>query len=306
MDTEQIESIVNIVLNNLDNSFKATEEKGKGNLFKVWDHVSQPAQQKAENIAEEADYILPELVAKTGVNTPRNLELLSEAIKKTPSRIGVGRAGVRPKTETWLKFRLDHAAAVDAVYGEVDEQFLRELQLFTVDTQVQSKEEYLLRPDLGRRLSEEAKRVVKDRCIRGAQVQVLVSNGLSSQAVEANLEDVYLSFQQSLKQLGIQQGTPFFIKNGRVAVMDEVGELLQPEVVALLIGERPGLVSAESLSVYLCYKPRKETIEADRMVISNIHLGGIPPAEAGAYLGTLVQKILKYQASGVSLVKKEQ
>ena len=87
--------------------------------------------------------------------------------------------------------------------------------------------------------------------------------------------------------------------------MDEVGELLKPKVVVLLIGERPGLVSAESLSAYLCYEPRKVTIEADRMVISNIHKGGIPPAEAGAYLGTVIQKVIKYEASGVSLVKKE-
>jgi ethanolamine ammonia-lyase small subunit len=77
-------------------------------------------------------------------------------------------------------------------------------------------------------------------------------------------------------------------------------------VVVLLIGERPGLISAESLSAYLCYEPRKGMIEAERMVVSNIHKGGIPPVEAGAYLGTLVQKILKYEASGVSLVQKEQ
>ena len=91
-----------------------------------------------------------------------------------------------------------------------------------------------------------------------------------------------------------------------VAVMDDVGELLKPKVVVLLIGERPGLVSAESLSAYLCYEPRKGTIEADRMVISNIHKGGIPPVEAGAFLGTVIQKILKYEASGVSLVNKEE
>ena len=100
-------------------------------------------------------------------------------------------------------------------------------------------------------------------------------------------------------------GTTFYVDKGRVAVMDDIGELLQPDVVVMLIGERPGLVSAESLSAYMCYKPRQGTIEADRMVISNIHKGGIPPVEAGAFLGTIIQKILKYEASGVSLVQKE-
>ena len=100
-------------------------------------------------------------------------------------------------------------------------------------------------------------------------------------------------------------GTPFYIEQGRVGLMDDIGELLQPDVIVYLIGERPGLVSAESMSAYICYKPRKETIESDRTVISNIHKGGIPPVEAGAFIGNVVQKILKYEASGVNLVQKE-
>ena len=114
-----------------------------------------------------------------------------------------------------------------------------------------------------------------------------------------------LSLEQSLNNLNIEMGTTIYVDKGRVALMDEIGEILQPDVVIILIGERPGLVSAESLSAYICYKPRIGTIEAERMVVSNIHKGGIPPVEAGAYLGTVIQKILKYEASGVSLVKKE-
>ena len=189
----------------------------------------------------------------------------------------MGRAGPRPKTETWLRFRLDHAAAVDAVYGEVLPELLEKHNLFTVKTMARSKDEYIRRPDLGRRLSEEAKRVLRERCLFQPQVQIIVSDGLSAEAVIKNFEDTYLSLVQSLQQLGLKQGTPFFIERGRVAVMDDVGEVLQPEVVVLLIGERPGLVSAESLSAYLCYKPRRGTVEADRMVVSNIHKGGIPP-----------------------------
>ena len=252
------------------------------------------------------------------VNTPQkaqNAKVFTEtfddkfahARSKTPARVGVGRTGPRPLTNTMLKFRFDHAAAVDAVYGEVEQGLLEKLKLFTIDTKaLDDKETYILRPDLGRKLTDEAKKTLLQKCEKHAQVQIIVSNGLSASAINANLENVLLSLQQSLASLNLKTGTPFYIEQGRVGLMDDIGELLQPEVVVYLIGERPGLVSAESMSAYLCYKPRKETIESDRTVVSNIHKGGIPPAEAGAYLGNLIQKILNYEASGVTLVQKEE
>ncbi|WP_096200142.1 ethanolamine ammonia-lyase subunit EutC [Bacillus sp. FJAT-45350] len=232
---------------------------------------------------------------------------LQEMKRTTPARIGVGRAGPRPRTKTWLQFRYDHAAAVDAVSGEVALNKLQSLQLLSIQTKANEHEVYIRRPDYGRRLSDQAKQLIKEKCVHTPEVQILISDGLSSKAIETNVEDVYLSLQQSLKLKGYKLGTPFYIERGRVAVMDEVGEILRPDVIVLLIGERPGLVSAESLSAYLCYKPRMgTTIEADRMVVSNIHKGGIPPVEAGAYIGTLIEKILKYKASGLSLVQKEE
>lgn len=240
-----------------------------------------------------------------GIEKPFNYEELQTLINQTPARIGVGRSGVRPKTNSMLKFRFDHAAAVDAVYGEVNAELLKVLNLFKVETKASDKETYLLRPDLGRKLTEEAKKVIKEKCRRTPTVQIIISDGLSSKALEENVEDVYLSLEQSLKVLDIDLGTSFYIERGRVAIMDDVGEILEPKIIVLLIGERPGLVTDQSLSAYFCYKPRIGTIESDRMVVSNIHKGGIPPVEAGAYLGTLIQKILKYEASGISLVKKE-
>ncbi|MFP7732320.1 ethanolamine ammonia-lyase subunit EutC [Priestia aryabhattai] len=255
-------------------------------------------------IQQEEDIESKQRVA--GIKNPVNQEELDTLIQKTPARIGIGRAGLRPRTETWLKFRYDHAAAVDAVYGNVNDDLLKRLNLFKVNTQVTDKEVYIRRPDYGRKLSDEAKKCIQEKCTKSPTVQIIVSDGLSSKAIEENVEDVYLSLQQSLKSADLDVGVPFYIEKGRVAVMDDIGELLMPKVVVLLIGERPGLISAESLSAYLCYEPRKGMIEAERMVVSNIHKGGIPPVEAGAYLGTLVQKILKYEASGVSLVQKEQ
>lgn len=298
-----LESINDKSVTEPSKTIKKTEDNG---LIKFGSYSETKSTAPGKNeqscaLKDEKEVIHP----SSGIENPFHPEELQELMSKTPARIGVGRAGLRPKTDTWLKFRFDHAAAVDAVYGDVNEELLNRLDLFKVSTMVSDKEVYIRRPDYGRKLSDAAKQIISEKCRRTPTVQIIVSDGLSSSAVEENVEDVYLSLQQSLKSLGLDTGTPFYIEKGRVAVMDDVGELLQPKVVILLIGERPGLVSAESLSAYLCYMPRKGTIEADRMVISNIHKGGIPPVEAGAYIGTVVQKILKYEASGVSLVQKE-
>ena len=302
-----------------DHTSSANKKVINGPLAEVVEDDSVKELIKFPNIQENNSTSLPEskmaiqqeedIESKqqvSGIKNPVNQEELDTLIQKTPARIGIGRAGLRPRTETWLKFRYDHAAAVDAVYGNVNDDLLKRLNLFKVNTQVTDKEVYIRRPDYGRKLSDEAKKYIQERCTKSPTVQIIVSDGLSSKAIEENVEDVYLSLQQSLKSAGLDVGVPFYIEKGRVAVMDDIGELLTPKVVVLLIGERPGLISAESLSAYLCYEPKKGMIEAERMVVSNIHKGGIPPVEAGAYLGTLVQKILKYEASGVSLVQKEQ
>lgn len=297
-------------------SLRSTNPKGRVEIeerskepegaVKLHSLTSAKMEQKPSKVRESFS---PSIKAVQNLAAQKSDEAATEEIEAmkqtTPARIAVGRAGSRPKTDTWLQFRFDHAAAVDAVYGEVPDELIERLGFFQVTTRVQDKEEYILRPDLGRRLSDDSKEKVKRECKKNPTVQIISSNGLSAKAIEENLEDVYLSLQQALKQLNVDVGTPFYIDKGRVALMDEIGELLQPDVVIYLIGERPGLVSAESLSAYVCYQPRIGTIEADRMVVSNIHKGGIPAVEAGAYLGTLIKKILHYQASGVNLVKKE-
>ncbi|MEW8985663.1 MAG: ethanolamine ammonia-lyase subunit EutC [Bacillus sp. (in: firmicutes)] len=226
-----------------------------------------------------------------------------EALKKfTPARIGVGRTGTRPLTKDFLSFRIDHAAAVDAVYGEVSSQLLQEFNLFTVETCYGTKEEYLKRPDKGRVLSVEGEQLIRERCIQHPQVQIVISDGLSASAINENVLDVYPALMDSLSFYQIDVGTTFFVKGGRVACMDAIGEILKPEAFILLIGERPGLVCAHSLSAYMCYRPRKGMKESERMVISNIHRNGTAPIEAAAHIGTLVNKMLEQKASGVSLV----
>lgn len=251
--------------------------------------------------AEEPEVLGFGDAAAHNVPNPKWAEGMNELLASTPARIGVWRAGTRPLTREVLKFRCDHAAAVDSIYGEVNQAVLDEFGMFTVETRYGNTENYLKRPDMGRIVTDEGVELIRKQCIMKPQVQVVVSDGLSANAVDANLRDVYPSLLDSLEAYGLKTGTPFFVRGGRVAVMDQIGELLQPEVLVLLIGERPGLVSSKSMSAYMCFRPRQGTVESDRTVVSNIHRGGTPPVEAGAHIGTILKKMIEQQASGVRL-----
>lgn len=237
----------------------------------------------------------------TMLDHPQDAEALARMKKKTTARIGVGRAGPRLNTRTMLTLRADHAKARDAVFLDVPGELIEKLGLFTVQTKCAEKNQFLTRPDLGRQLSEEGARAVKERCAPNPDVQVFLADGLSSTAVEANAETILGLLLDALKDRGLTVGTPFFVRFGRVAVEDQVAELVGAKVVCVLIGERPGLGSAESMSAYIAYNARVGMPEARRTVVSNIHKDGISAAEAGAYIAELIEKIYHAKASGVEL-----
>lgn len=235
------------------------------------------------------------------VPQPVNKELYEEMKLSTPARIGVWRCGCRPLTDTWLRFRADHAVAQDSVVGEVPEEFPKKYDMVSVQTMCSSKDEYLTRPDLGRKLDEENLAILREKCRKGAQVQVIVADGLASKAIEANIPNLLPAMIQGLESQGIQVGTTIFVRYSRVGIMDIIGEELKPEATIVLIGERPGLGTSESLSAYMEYNPRVGRLESDKTVVSNIHKGGIPAAEAGAHIATVLKNILDAKASGVNL-----
>jgi ethanolamine ammonia-lyase small subunit len=219
----------------------------------------------------------------------------------TPARLGIWRAGPRYKTETALRVRADHAAAQDSVFSNVSEEFLKEMNLFSVKTECIDKDEFITRPDLGKKINEDGIKAIKANCKMRPQVQIYVSDGLSSAAIEANIRDVLPAMIQGLEGYKISVGTPFFLQNGRVGAMDVVSETLEAEVTCVLIGERPGLVTAESMSAYIAYKATVNMPEARRTVVSNIHRGGTPPVEAGAHISEIIKIMLEKKASGVNL-----
>lgn len=247
-------------------------------------------------------------------NAPPILVELSSMMKairdQTPARILVGRSGPAYRTATQLELRQDHAAALDAVHAELDLKrdfglgFVERWRLFEVQTRAATKTEYLMRPDLGRRLNEVARREVVQQCPARVDLQVIIGDGLSAAAVIAQVPYLLPLLEQETQARGWSFGRPFVIRHCRVRVLNDIGELLDPAVVVLLIGERPGLATAESLSAYLAYRPRPGHTDAQRNLISNIHARGVTPEAAARRVLMLAEKMRQLETSGVA-VKEE-
>ena len=225
----------------------------------------------------------------------------------TPARLWTGRAGVSYRTETALELRRDHAAAVDAVHTELDlkrdlgAEFVRQFGLFEVSTGASSKTEYLARPDLGRRLHVSAKEILWKRCPHGAGLQIVIGDGLSATAIAAQIPGLLPLLLDTAANRGWQIGQPFVVRHCRVGVLNDIGERLDPQVVVLLIGERPGLATAESLSAYLAFRPRPGDTDARRNLISNIHTAGVSHDEAVDRILSLADQLRSQQRSGVEI-----
>lgn len=276
------------------------EMAGKG------ENTKEAVKSVLETTSQISDEILPDpleidLKKQLLVENPEDKEAYLKVKQYTPARLGVGRAGARYRTETMIRFRADHAVAQDAVFSDVPEELIKEMGFFSVQTMCKDKDEYLTRPDLGRKLGEEAEKTVREKCKKNPTVQIYVSDGLSSTAIGANVKDVLPALLQGLQAYGIDAGTPFFVRLGRVAVMDQISEITGADVTCVLIGERPGLVTAESMSAYITYKGTVGMPESRRTVLSNIHRGGTPPVEAGAHIAEIIKKMLDAKASGVDL-----
>ncbi|HET9838364.1 MAG TPA: ethanolamine ammonia-lyase subunit EutC [Candidatus Angelobacter sp.] len=242
---------------------------------------------------------------------------------RTPARVLVERAGAAYRTETQLELREAHAAARDAVRTEFDlerdlgastpertktarsgdpgAEFVRQWKLFAVSTMARNKDEYLLRPDLGRQLSPEGRKLVEERCGRDADLQIVIGDGLSVTAVRTQVPKLLPLIAEGARARGWAVGQSFAVRYCRVGVMNAIGELLRPKVVVLLIGERPGLATAESLSAYMGFRPTSGHTDASRNLISNIHGRGVPAEAAARRIVALAGQMIERKTSGVEL-----
>jgi ethanolamine ammonia-lyase small subunit len=170
-----------------------------------------------------------------------------------------------------------------------------------ISTLAENRLDFVLYPPKGKRALPETIINLEQACPKGKDVQIVISDGLSANAVDANIYDLLPMLQLGLQQEGISSGLPVVVQLGRVAIADQIAHALDAKVAVNLIGERPGLSCASGMSAYITYNPGPQTISSDRTVVSNIHAQGTPPVEAGAYIVSLIKKILALKVSGVKL-----
>ena len=252
-----------------------------------------------QDILEDISTI--DLSDKISVENPMDYKGCLVLNKSTPARICIGKAGSRYKTSDYLRLRADHAVAMDAVWSHVDESIVDELGFLKFQTLVKDKEEYITRPDLGRKFSKEVIVDIKEKCTCNIDVQIIAGDGLSSPAITSNLKDIYPMIVEGVKGKGYSLGTAIFVKYARVATMDKISEALNAKITLILIGERPGLATGESMSCYIAYEASSKKPESQRTVISNIHKNGMPPVEAGAQIVQLIEILMKEKKSGIDL-----
>jgi ethanolamine ammonia-lyase small subunit len=234
-------------------------------------------------------------------------EVVRRMRARTPARLLTGRTGAAYRTATQLELRQAHAAARDAVRAELDLEkqfaadFIKQWGLFEVSSEANSKDEYLLQPNLGRSFSAAARAELARRCPPQTDLQIAIGDGLSVTAVLAQVPHLLPALRDGAKVRGWTIGQVFVIRHCRVGILNEIGELLNPVVALLLIGERPGLATAESLSAYMAYRPQPGNTDADRNLISNIHARGIRAEDAATRILDLAAKMMEVECSGTRL-----
>ena len=294
MNKEQLTALVAEILGQMEPQVKASDY-----------HPTEPQAQKKYPPIHPGDFVPDvtqiDLRKLYLTDSPANASAFAQMKEKTPARLGMGRCGPRYKTLTMLRFRADHAAAQDAVFSEVDADFPKKYDLLPTQTKCENKDVYLTRPDLGRCFDEHNEKAIKGVITAPHTVQIVIGDGLSSAAIEANAMDCLRALKDGLKTRRIATGKDIFVKYCRVGAGDAIGDITGCELVCVLVGERPGLVTDKSMSIYITYRPHTGVSESARTVISNIHAQGTPAVEAGAYAAELIEKILQRKVSGVGL-----
>jgi ethanolamine ammonia-lyase small subunit len=239
------------------------------------------------------------------VNVQRQSSAWSALRRFTPARIAIGRAGGSAPTSALLDFRLAHAKARDALTRPLEEEkFISNLasasglKVLRLTSAARSFEEYLLRPDLGRRLSEDSTQALRSYAGEPDLV-IVVTEGLSTLAVETHAAAVVARLVPKLTEWRL--GPLCFVRRGRVAVQDEVGEILRARLALILVGERPGLVSPDSLGAYLVHTPKRGNTDACRNCVSNISAHGLTADAAAAKIYWLLAEARARRISGVAL-----
>ena len=221
----------------------------------------------------------------------------------TPARVAQGRTGPRYMTDTYIQLRAEHAIAVDAVHSTVEDGLAESLGCLQLESRATDLEDFLLFPNHGRRLSDESRERLEREGSKGADIVIICGDGLSAWAINSNGPELVPALQRSLQAKGYSVHQPLFCHRARVGVQDEIGVILEARATAILVGERPGLGTGDSLSIYTAYGPRLDQDNAEKDCISNIRQLGIPPLEAAAECATLFERTFAAGGGGIKLTR---
>jgi ethanolamine ammonia-lyase small subunit len=221
----------------------------------------------------------------------------------SPARLAQGRTGTRYLTDTYIQLRAEHAIALDAVHSAVPEGLPAQLGCIPCASRARDLQEFLLYPEQGRRLNDDSRALLEREGTRGADVLIICGDGLSPWALTANGPALMPALTSALGGAGFKLGKPIFVKRARVGVQDDIGVLLGAKATVILVGERPGLGTGDSLSIYTAYNPRLNQDNAEKDCISNIRPLGIPPEEAAQECADLLRRTFKAGGGGVHLTR---
>jgi ethanolamine ammonia-lyase small subunit len=225
----------------------------------------------------------------------------------TPARVALGRAGASLPTKALLDFTLDHARARDAVHAAFDVEGLLQgladigLEAERVSSLAPDRKDYLARPDLGRKLDVDSRKTLASRRDGAHTIAIIIGDGLSPAAVNAHALELLRKLLPRLAEDAIETGRAVVATGARVALADEIGDVLGVRMTVMLIGERPGLSAADSLGVYLTFAPAVGTTDEKRNCVSNIHGAGLSYDEAAAKVRWLIREGLARELTGVAL-----
>ena len=238
---------------------------------------------------------------------PDNEKSLEARVRAmTPARVFAPRHGGALSTVDWLALRAAHASARDAVFQETNpatlfEHIPTDLIPFVVASQANTQTDYLLRPDLGRKIFPGDRKRIQEACPNGADIQILLADGLSATALQKQGPKMLECLTSLAREEGWKLGRPIFLHRARVGILNDIGVLLEPTVCVLLIGERPGLSTADSLSAYLAYQPKPGDTDARRNLVASIYHGGVPIFEASRRILDLARRMILARQSGVGI-----
>ncbi|MFT7486254.1 MAG: ethanolamine ammonia-lyase small subunit [Candidatus Paceibacteria bacterium] len=224
-----------------------------------------------------------------------------EAAAHTTALVGIGHVGTRYATNVVLQFQAELAVAHNAVSSELADGWREEHGLMPLDTLATNHEQYLLRPDLGRRLSPESHALLEGEALKDIDIQPILADGLSAVACMQSGLEVLAKIRAECERRGLSIGSAMCARHARVWLEDEIGQAVRAKVAIIILGERPGLGTGDGLSAYVVHEPRLGKTDGDRNMISNIHRRGISPAAAATRLVELANAMLQQGTSGVAL-----